>query len=92
MIFSKSDFIVIKIGTSTNNHVEFVKRITECIEKKQFNLDDFLLRKKQSIIDIILREDNLSDTIVPFIENYRKNFLTTVRTRKDVVLFVRRSQ
>lgn len=65
-------YLVVKIGTSTNEHGEFVNRVVEAINNREFNLEDFLLRKKQSIIDIILREDNLSDTIIPFISNIIK--------------------
>lgn len=68
----EDNFIIVKIATSTNNHLEFINRIVSAMEKKELNLEDFLLRKKQSIIDIVLREDTLSDTIIPFISNIIK--------------------
>ncbi len=63
------DFFIIKIGTTTNNHNEFIQNVKRVIEKKETNQEDFELRKRQTIIAIILREDSFSATITPFIQN-----------------------
>lgn len=68
--FEKVDnYYIIKIGTFTDKHDEFINKIKETINKKEFNEKDFDMRKKESIIDIILREDNLFNMIKPFFDN-----------------------
>ena len=66
------DFFILKIGTSTNKHNEFITLINDAIRKKNINRKDFERRKRKSIINIIMREDSLLNTINPFIENIIK--------------------
>ena len=80
-ISDDGDFWTIKIGTYTNSHDEFVNKITSAISDKKVDIEDFNLRKKQALIGIILREDNLSNTITPFIDNVLRfgyDFMDTV--------------
>ena len=63
------NFYIIKIGTYTNNHEQFINKVKFAIDSKEINVDDFNMRKKESIIDIILREDNLFSMIKPFFDN-----------------------
>ena len=79
-----SDFWTIKIGTYTNNHDEFIEKVTSAIKEKKFSLDDFNLRKKQALIGIILREDNLSNTIMPFIDNVLRFGYDHMDTVEDI--------
>lgn len=68
--FEKIDnYFIIKIGTYTNNHEEFIKQIKQTIKSKKFDKEDFEIRKKESIIELILREDNLFNLIKPFFDN-----------------------
>ena len=66
------DFFVLKIGTATNKHNEFITLINDAIRKKNINRKDFERRKRKSIINIIMREDSLFNTVNPFIENIIK--------------------
>ena len=66
------DFFVLKIGTYTNNHDKFITIINDAMRKKNVNRKDFERRKRKSIINIIMREDSLLNTINPFIENIIK--------------------
>lgn len=68
--FEKIDnFYIVKIGTYTNKHEEFIEKILESINEKKLNEKDFNIRKKENIIDLILREDNLFSMIKPFFDN-----------------------
>ena len=62
-------YMLVTIGATTNNYDKFVKEIETAILKKELNEEKFELKKKKNIIDIILREDSLSSTIAPFIDN-----------------------
>lgn len=62
-------YTLVTIGTTTNNHDRFISEIEKAIISKELNKENFELKKKKTIIDIILREDSLSSTIGPFIDN-----------------------
>lgn len=62
-------YMLVTIGATTNNYDKFVKEIETAILKRELNEENFELKKKKNIIDIILREDSLSSTIAPFIDN-----------------------
>lgn len=71
--FNKIDnFYIITIGTYTNNHKEFIEKIKKEMKQKKVDLEDFNLKKKESIIEIILREDNLFNMIKPYFDNIIK--------------------
>ena len=62
---------IIMIGADTNYHNKLVNRIIKYIENKEYVLDEdlFNLYKRNYIIDLVLRNDNIYDTIDPLIEN-----------------------
>ncbi len=62
-------FAVVEISTYTNKKDEFVKLVTDTINNKEFDEEDFNLRKNSSIISLILREENPIRIINPLIEN-----------------------
>ena len=62
-------FLIIEIGTYTDNKDAFIKLIKDKIENKCFNEEDFNLRKNKTIIALIMREENPLDVIRPFLEN-----------------------
>ncbi|MBE6159808.1 MAG: insulinase family protein [Lactobacillales bacterium] len=63
------DFYIIKIGTYTNDHKTFIDSVKDTIGKKEINENNFNIRKKESIIELILREDSLFSMIKPFFDN-----------------------
>ena len=63
------DYTIIDIGTFTDKKEIFVNKIIDCINNKSFDEKKFELSKKDNIIKIILREDNLSSLINPLIDN-----------------------
>lgn len=68
--FLINDFIIINIGTSIlNNEEEFINTIKQAINDKIYNEDDFNLRKKETIVQLILREDSLHSKVSPFVDN-----------------------
>lgn len=65
-----NDFLIIKIGTTViGDEEEFIKTIECAIKEKEFDEYDFNIKKKQEIIELILREDSLKAKIDPFISN-----------------------
>lgn len=68
--FEKVDnFYILKIGTYTNNHEAFINKVKNAMDKKEIDENNFNMRKKESIIDLILREDNLFSMVKPFFDN-----------------------
>lgn len=68
--FEKIDnYYIVKIGTYTDKHDEFINKVVEAISKKELNKKDFEIRKSENIIDLILREDSLFSMIKPFFDN-----------------------
>ena len=63
------DFYIIKIGTYTNNHEIFIDKVKDTINKKELDEINFNIRKKESIIELILREDSLFSIVKPFFDN-----------------------
>lgn len=83
--FEKIDnFYILKIGTFTNEHDKFINKIKNTIKDKITNEEDFKIRKKESIIDIILREDNLFSMIKPFFDNILNYNYYELDTIKDI--------
>jgi len=80
----EENYYIVKIGTATNKHDEFIKRIKEAMNKKEVNEEDFEIRRKQSILNLVLREDNLSDTMIPFIDNIIKYGYDDIDTISDM--------
>lgn len=63
------NFMLIKIGAYTNQHNTFIDEVIKTIEDKKFSRKYFELQKKTSIVNFVLREDNLVSIIEPFIDN-----------------------
>ena len=60
---------LINIGTFTNEKDKFTANIINAINQKEFDKEDFELRKKDSIIRIILREDSMLNLLGPLLDN-----------------------
>lgn len=64
-----NDFLIFEVGTYTDKKEMFIKLVNEEINNKKFNKKEFENNKKQTIIDLILREDNLYNMVNPFVDN-----------------------
>lgn len=68
--FTLDDYVLISVGSYTNNSLELEKRIKDVFLKlSNFNEELFEIDKKDSILKIVLRGESLFDTIMPFVSN-----------------------
>lgn len=68
--FTLDDYVLVSIGSYSNNSLELESRIKDTIFKlNSFNEEIFEIDKKDSILKIVLRSENLIDTIMPFVDN-----------------------
>ena len=64
-------FLVISIGTYTDDGDIFINKVMDTINKlDDFNEEIFKLYKKNIIVSLILREENIIHTLFPFIDNF----------------------
>lgn len=64
------NFLIINIGAYTYDIEYFKKTILETVQElKCFNEEKFELDKKSAILRIILRDENLINMIMPFVDN-----------------------
>lgn len=78
------DYLIIMIGTTTDNHEAFIDKVVDTMKGKKVNEEDFELRKKDSIVEIILREDTLGKTINPFVNNILVYNYDKMDTTEDI--------
>lgn len=78
------DYLIIMIGTTTDNHEAFIDKVVDAMKGKKVNEEDFELRKKDSIVEIILREDTLGKTINPFVNNILVYNYDKMDTTEDI--------
>lgn len=78
------DYLIIMIGTTTDNHEAFIDKVVDTMKSKKVNEEDFELRKKDSIVEIILREDTLGKTINPFVNNILVYNYDKMDTTEDI--------
>ena len=62
-------YLLISIGSYSNQEEGLKDEITKAIKKLNWDQKLFEIDKKNIILDIILREENLPNTVGPFIEN-----------------------
>ena len=62
-------YLLISIGSYSNQEEVLKDEITKAIKKLNWDQKLFEIDKKNIILDIILREENLPNTVGPFIEN-----------------------
>ena len=63
------NFMIITIDTYTDKHDEFINLIKTAIESKAIDKEDFEIRKKRTLINFLLREENFMSMINPFVNN-----------------------
>lgn len=86
--FSIDDYLLISVGAYSNNSKELELRIKDTFLKlNNFNEEIFEIDKRDSILKIVLRSENLFDTIMPFVENIVKFDYPYPDTVKDIELF-----
>ena len=64
-----NDMVILEFGTYTSKKDELVKLIQDKIKNLEFDLEDFEMNKKDTIISLILREENLNSLVFPLVEN-----------------------
>ncbi len=63
-------YIIIRIGAYTHDPDKFIKGVFETIQnRKEFDKELFELDKKDAMIRMILRDENIMKMIMPFIDN-----------------------
>lgn len=77
-----ANFLIINIGAYTYDVEYFKKKIFESVtDPKDFDFEKFELDKKSAIINLILRDDNIINMIMPFVDNlvnFKYPYLDTV--------------
>ncbi len=64
------DYLVISIGAYTHDEEYFKKRVLEVINNlNEFDQESFELDKKSCILRMILRDENITMMIMPFVDN-----------------------
>ena len=64
------NFFLVRISAYTDKKQIFIKKITEAIRKMdKFDEEFFELEKKQIIMSVILRDEQIFDMVIPFVDN-----------------------
>ena len=64
------NYLIISIGTYTDYSDVFINKVKDTIENlNEFNEELFELNKKNMIVGLILREENIMNTLMPFVDN-----------------------
>jgi len=64
-----NDSLVISISTYTDKFDEFIELVNNTIKNKNTDIEDFEIRKKRTLISLILREENFMKMIDLFTDN-----------------------
>lgn len=62
-------YIIIEIGLYTDKTDLFIDRVKEIMKEKKYSKKKFEMDKKNTILDMILREENINAIMFPFIDN-----------------------
>lgn len=68
--YNINGYKILEIGAYTNNRKEFVKRTHNIINNREETLEEFELCKKNNILHVSVRSDNISTYVMPTIDNY----------------------
>ena len=63
------DFVILELGTYTSLKDEFISLVKKKIKNLEYDKEDFELCKKESLISIILRDENLNSMVFPLVDN-----------------------
>ena len=67
--FNEDKFLIIQVGGFTNNSKIFIEALKNAMKDKKLSKKNFEREKKNSILNLILREDYINGLIYPFIDN-----------------------
>lgn len=68
--YNVNGYKILEIGAYTNNKKEFIKRVHNLVNNPKDTLEEFELCKKNSMLHVSVRSDNISSYVIPTIENY----------------------
>jgi len=68
--YNLNGYKILEIGAYTNNKKEFIKRTHNTVNNREDTLEEFELCKKNSILHVSVRSDNISTYVMPTIDNY----------------------
>ena len=86
--FTIDDYMLVSVGAYSSDSKELERRIKDTFLKlNDFNEEIFEIDKRDSILKIVLRSENLFDTIMPFVENIVKFNYPYLDTVKDIEVF-----
>ena len=69
-VYNMSGYAIFEVLAYTDKKEEFVKRVEYVINNYQNSEDELELRKKNSILHLSVRKDNISNYVMPVIDNY----------------------
>lgn len=68
--YNINGYKILEIGAYTNNKKEFIKRVHNLVNNPTDTLEEFELCKKNSMLHVSVRSDNISTYVMPTIDNY----------------------
>jgi len=68
--YNINGYQILEIGAYTNNKKEFIKRVHNVVNNPIDTDEQFELNKKDSILHMSVRSDNISSYVIPTIDNY----------------------
>lgn len=68
--YNINGYKILEIGAYTNNKKEFIKRVHSLVNNPKEREEEFELCKKNSILHVSVRSDNISTYVMPTIDNY----------------------
>lgn len=68
--YNINGYKILEIGAYTNNKKEFIKKVHKVVNNPEDTLEEFELCKKNSILHLSIRSDNISTYVIPTIDNY----------------------
>lgn len=69
-IYNTKGYTILEVLAYTNKKEEFVKKVDHLINNHQNTKEELELEKKDSILRLSVRKDNISDYVMPVIANY----------------------
>lgn len=68
--YTINGYQILEVGAYTNNKKEFIKRVHNIINNPNETEEEYELNKKDSILHLSVRSDNISSCVIPTIDNY----------------------
>lgn len=69
-IYNRSGYAILEISAYTEMKEQFIKEVENTINNFQNFKEELELRKKNSILHLSVRKDNISNYVIPVIDNY----------------------